>query len=154
MNSRKALSAAALFFVSMAGGAISLVSHADVVIHPGESIFVNTPQQVSCGGGAGYQPTNVSVCDCMPGPSFDSFGQAVGINGNDLISQCQAINPAANPFNCKQFTLQPGAQLACDCKPGLHFNSFGQAIGRDGADLLKQCNAINPATKPFSCGVR
>jgi hypothetical protein len=145
-------------------GAVSAVgaaARADVVINPGESIFVSSPQSVSCSKPAPIPtptsaPTSIPapslrVCDCMFDANALPVGQAVGTQGNDLISQCQSINQNADPFNCKVIPYPSSGALTCNCMFSANASPVGQAVGIIGSDLIKQCQLINQNAAPFNC---
>jgi hypothetical protein len=153
MTSFRSLLVPVVLFVALAA---AHAVQADVSINPGESIFVNSPQTVSCSYSLTPPPAPpavLRVCDCEQGVNWPSAGQAIAADGDGLINQCKSINSNSSPFNCKPLTVSPGSVITCSCEQGVNWPSCGQAIGTDGADLIKQCKTLNSNSAPFACTV-
>lgn len=129
-------------------------AQADVFLRAGDRITIEANQRQTIFCEANTSSKKMNICDCGDGPGYNSVGQAIGSNGTELSNQCKAIYSSYRPYNCKSVMLpDANSQFVCDCGNGPGYNSAGQAIGREGSEIAKQCSDIQASYRPYNCKV-
>lgn len=134
---------------------------ADITISLGQTVFISSGQNVTCGGGAQGGSDPVQICDCTrPDGSFGRRALVAEVvtrrSGSAAAAVCSAIGRGLAIGNCRTVAVQTNQNIYCDCGVpeginGDRFAAVGEAFGLNGMDLLNQCRALNSGARPMNC---
>lgn len=137
---------------------------ADVSLSPGATVYISSPQNVTCGGSSAPQGETVQICDCLrPDGDYRKFKVAEAVtrqrSGTAAAAVCSAISRGLSVGECRTVTLEANQNIYCGCGylEGINNNRWhgiGQAFGTNGLDLLKQCRTISPYAFTNICTVK